>query len=72
VREHVTRDAYSDSDFRVVAGSTRKPRRQREPYVGPTRVGWWISEPDTAEGLAELLASATVALEALRSTEGDG
>lgn len=71
VREYVTRDAYSDSDFKVIGGPTRKPKRKdREPYVGPTRTGWWITEPSTAEGLADMLARATASLESQLLMEG--
>lgn len=66
VREYVTRDAYSDSDFQVVGGSTRKPRRQKAPYIGPTRTGWWMS-PALAEELADAIAHAVVAAEEMRN-----
>lgn len=68
VREYVTRDAYKASDFRVVGGSSRKPRRQREPYVGPTKRGFWIS-PELALEVGEALVAA--ALRALELGGGD-
>lgn len=70
VREVITRDAYSDSDFHVVGGSTRKPRRQREPYVGPTKVGFWLSG-ELAEGLADAIARAVVVLEGVSTDAGE-
>src|SRR5207237_8004722 len=58
VREYVTRDAYTDSDFHVVSGG-RKGRRQRAPYIGPTRRGFWLS-PELAESLTDAIAAAVV------------
>src|SRR5262245_2026864 len=60
VREVITRDAYRDSDFRVVGGSTRKPRRQKDPYVGPTKRGFWWSEPETAIAVGEAIIEAAL------------
>lgn len=68
IREVVTRDAYKDSDFRVVGGSSRKPRRQREPFVGPTKRGFWV-HPDFAIELGEAIIAA--ALKALEIGDGD-
>lgn len=59
LREYVTRDAYTDADFRVVGGSIRKPRVQREPYIGPTKRGFWLSA-DMASAIADALALASI------------
>ena len=68
VREYVTRDAYKDSDFRVVGGSTRKPRKQREPYIGPKKGGFWM-RPELALEVGEAIINA--ALKALELGGGD-
>jgi hypothetical protein len=64
VREYVTRDAYTDSDFDVVSGG-RKGRRQRAPYMGPTRRGFWLSL-EMAESLTDAIAAALVVAGSLK------
>lgn len=78
VREYVTRDAYSAQDFAdagktVRAGNGRNRKGDRfvtlkEPYVGPTRVGFWVSL-ETAEALTDAIAAALMAAGSLE-TEG--
>jgi hypothetical protein len=58
IREYVTRDAYADGDFDII-GKGRKGKQQKEPYVGPTRKGFWISA-EMAADLADALAQASI------------
>ncbi len=58
LREYVTPDAYTPDDYgdagkmvRVGKGKAQRFVKLREPYIGPTKVGFWMS-PELAQGIA--------------------
>ena len=72
VREVITAAAYKDSDGRIHARKGSGSRSKAfEPYIGPTKCGFWL-EPGMALELADVIARAAVAAMELDPDTRDG